>query len=123
MTHQDVADGDVLTELLDQIPTDERLDTVGGDGAYDSKPCHAAIAARGAIPSIPPRDGAAHWRTTVPDAAWRNETVDAIARVGRREWKQSSGYHRRSLAENAMYRFKTLTGPLPLGSTHRLAGD
>ncbi|MEX3592798.1 MAG: IS5/IS1182 family transposase, partial [Burkholderia sp.] len=29
---------------------------------------------------------------------------------GRREWKQHSGYHRRSLAENAMYRFKTLTG-------------
>ncbi|MEX3592237.1 MAG: IS5/IS1182 family transposase, partial [Burkholderia sp.] len=27
-----------------------------------------------------------------------------------REWKQHSGYHRRSLAENAMYRFKTLTG-------------
>ncbi|MEX3612349.1 MAG: IS5/IS1182 family transposase, partial [Burkholderia sp.] len=24
--------------------------------------------------------------------------------------KKDSGYHRRSLAENAMYRFKTLTG-------------
>ncbi|MEX3592965.1 MAG: IS5/IS1182 family transposase, partial [Burkholderia sp.] len=41
---------------------------------------------------------------------WRNGAVDAIARDGRREWKQHSGYHRRSLAENAMYRFKTLTG-------------
>ncbi|MEX3612243.1 MAG: IS5/IS1182 family transposase, partial [Burkholderia sp.] len=36
--------------------------------------------------------------------------VDAIARLGRREWKKDSGYHRRSLAENAMYRVKTLTG-------------
>lgn len=111
MTHQDVADGDVLAELLDQIPTDERLGAVGGDGAYDSKPCHAAIAARGAIPSIPPRDGAAHWKASVPGAVWRNEAVDTIARLGRREWKKSCGYHRRSLAENAMYRFKTLTGP------------
>ncbi|MEX3592849.1 MAG: IS5/IS1182 family transposase, partial [Burkholderia sp.] len=42
-------------------------------------------------------------------AAWRNGAVDAIACDGRREWKQHSGYHRRSLAENAMYRFKTLT--------------
>ncbi|MEX3593017.1 MAG: IS5/IS1182 family transposase, partial [Burkholderia sp.] len=40
----------------------------------------------------------------------RNGAVDAIARDGRREWKQDSGYHRRSLAENAIYRFKTLTG-------------
>ncbi|HDR9512347.1 TPA: IS5/IS1182 family transposase, partial [Burkholderia cepacia] len=95
----------------DQIPTDERLDTVGGDGAYDSKPCHAEIAARGATPSIPPRDGAVHWKTTVRGAAWRNEAVDTIARLGRQEWKKSCGYHRRSLAENAMYRFKTLTGP------------
>lgn len=110
MTHQDVADGDVLAELLDQIPSGERLDIVGGDGAYDSKRCHAAIALRGATPSIPPRDGAVHWKTTVPGAAWRNDAVDTITRVGRREWKKDCGYHRRSLAENAMYRFKTLTG-------------
>ncbi len=25
-------------------------------------------------------------------------------------WRKRSGYHRRSLPENAMYRFKTLTG-------------
>ncbi|KVP40503.1 transposase [Burkholderia ubonensis] len=60
MTRQDVADGNVLAELLDQMPTDERLDSVDGDGAYDSKSRHAAIAARGAMPSIPPREGAAH---------------------------------------------------------------
>ncbi|WP_069352788.1 IS5 family transposase [Burkholderia cenocepacia] len=110
MTHQDVADGDVLAELLDQIPDDEPLDVVGGDGAYDTKPCHVVIAARGAAPSIPPREGAAHWPVNTPGATWRNDAVDAIARVGRREWKKDSGYHRRSLAENAMYRFKTLMG-------------
>lgn len=110
MTHQDVADGDVLAELLGQIPDDELLDVVGGDGAYDTKLCHAAIAARGATPSIPPREGAAHWSANTPGATWRNDAVDAITCLGRREWKKDSGYHRRSLAENAMYRFKTLTG-------------
>lgn len=110
MTHQDVADGDVLTELLDQIPGDEQIAIIRGDGAYDTKPCHAAIAARGATPSIAPREGAAHWPTHTPGATWRNDAVDAIARDGRREWKKDSGYHRRSLAENAMYRLKTLTG-------------
>ncbi|XDJ35121.1 MAG: IS5 family transposase [Burkholderia sp.] len=110
MTNQNVADGDALAKLLDQIPREEQIDVIGGDGAYDTKPCHAAIAARSAIPSIPPREGAAHWPADMPGAAWRNGAVDAIARDGRREWKQHSGYHRRSLAENAMYRFKTLTG-------------
>ncbi|MEX3611964.1 MAG: transposase, partial [Burkholderia sp.] len=97
-------------ELLDQIPDDELLDVIGGDGAYDTKLCHAAIAARGATPSIPSRKGAVHWPANTSGATWRNDAVDAIARLGRREWKKDSGYHRRSLAENAMYRFKTLTG-------------
>ncbi|XDJ36158.1 MAG: IS5 family transposase [Burkholderia sp.] len=110
MTNQNVADSDALAKLLDQIPREEQIDVIGGDGAYDTKPCHAAIAARSAIPSIPPREGAVHWPADMPGAAWRNGAVDAIARDGRREWKQDSGYHRRSLAENAIYRFKTLTG-------------
>ncbi|SPS02343.1 transposase (fragment) [Cupriavidus taiwanensis] len=56
-----VGDGEVLADLLDQIPADTPIDTIGGEGAYDSKTCHAEIAARGARPSIPPRDGAKPW--------------------------------------------------------------
>jgi hypothetical protein len=110
MTHQDVADADVLPKLLDQIPADEPIDTIGGDGAYDTKQCHAAIAARDAQPSIPPREAAMPWPANTPGASWRNEAIDAIARSGRQEWKKRSGYHRRSLVENLMYRLKTLTG-------------
>ncbi|MEX3591940.1 MAG: IS5 family transposase, partial [Burkholderia sp.] len=61
MTHQNVADGDALAKLLDQIPREEQIDVIGGDGAYDTKRCHAAIAARSAIPSIPSREGTVHW--------------------------------------------------------------
>jgi hypothetical protein len=43
----------VLPELLDQIPADTPISVVGGDGAYDTRPCHAAIAARGATPESP----------------------------------------------------------------------
>ncbi|MDR6500221.1 hypothetical protein J2785_003377 [Burkholderia ambifaria] len=110
MTHWDVADVDVLAELLDRIPEDEQLDVIGGNGAYDSKPCHAAIATRNATPSIPPHEGAVHWPANTPGATWRTDTVDTITRVGRREWKKASDYYRRSLAENAIYCFKTLTG-------------
>ena len=107
MTHQDVGDAEVVPDLLDQIPVDVPIDTIGGDGAYDTTPCHAQIASRGATP----RDGATAWPDATPGAAWRNAAIDHIAKSSRREWKQTSGYHRRSLAENLMYRLKTLTGP------------
>jgi hypothetical protein len=109
MTHQDEGDGEVLPDLLDQIPADVMIDTIGGDGAYDTKACHARIAAHGAVPSIPPREGATPWPASTPGAAWRNAAIDAIATRGRREWKRASGYHRRSLAETLMYRLKILT--------------
>lgn len=110
MTHQDVGDADVLPDLLDQLPPDTLVDVVGGDGAYDTNSCHAAIAAAGEKPSIPPREGARPWPETTPGAAWRNAAIQAIATGSRRQWKASSGYHRRSLVENLMYRLKTLTG-------------
>jgi hypothetical protein len=110
MTHQDESDAEVLPDLLDQIPADVMIETVGGDGAYDTKACHAKIAARGAVPSIPPREGATHWPAHTPGAPWRNAAIDTIAKHSRREWKQASGYHQRSLAETLMYRLKTLTG-------------
>ncbi|MGF6637138.1 IS5 family transposase [Paraburkholderia sp. CI3] len=110
MTHQDEGDGEVLPDLLDQIPADVVIDTIGGDGAYDTRPCHAQIAARSATPSIPPREGAKPWPDSTPGAAWRNAAIDAIGRSSRREWKLATGYHRRSLAETLMYRLKVLTG-------------
>ncbi|SFT83382.1 Transposase DDE domain-containing protein [Paraburkholderia aspalathi] len=110
MTHQDEGDGEVLPDLLDQIPADVAIDTIGGDAAYGTKACHARIAARTAVPSIPPREGATPSPVSTPGAAWRNAAIDAIAASSRREWKQASGYHRRSLAEALMYRLKILTG-------------
>jgi Transposase DDE domain len=110
MTHQDVDDASVLPDLLDQIPADVPIDTIGGDGAYDTKGCHAVIATRSAEPSIPPREGAAPWSASTSGASWRNDAIAAIAQSGRPQWKKRSGYHRRSLVENLMYRLKTLTG-------------
>jgi len=40
----------------------------------------------------------------------RDQVVWLIQQNGRKEWKQQSGYHRRSLAETAFYRYKQLIG-------------
>ncbi|BFG80000.1 hypothetical protein PTKU46_80340 [Paraburkholderia terrae] len=88
MTHQDVADADVSPRPLDQIPADDPIDTIGDDGAYNTRQCHAAIAARDAQPSIPPREGAMAWSEDTPGGSRRNEAVDAIVRSGRQDWKK-----------------------------------
>ena len=40
----------------------------------------------------------------------RDEALRAIRHHGREAWKRNVGYHRRSLAETAMFRIKTLFG-------------
>ena len=40
----------------------------------------------------------------------RNRNVRSIRALGRRAWHTHSGYSRRSLIENTMYRFKTIIG-------------
>ncbi|OXC77949.1 Transposase [Caballeronia sordidicola] len=59
---------------------------------------------------IPPREGAKRWSERTPGASWRNKAINGIERDGREEWKEQSDYHGRSLIENTMYGYKTLTG-------------
>lgn len=40
----------------------------------------------------------------------RNKSIEQIARSGKQDWKEKSGYHHRSLVENLMCWFKTVTG-------------
>jgi hypothetical protein len=44
------------------------------------------------------------------DGHSRNQAITEIAAHGVKEWKNASGYHQRSLAENSMYRLKQLLG-------------
>ena len=111
LTDRDQADNSQLEPLLDQI--EGSIDKVSADGAYDSHACHNAIVARGAKPLIPPRRGASaksepHQKHPAPTRA---QIVREIRKHGRKGWKAASGYHRRSLAETAMGRFKAILGP------------
>lgn len=108
VTDNSVGDAPMLPELLGQIPQDEPIASVSGDGAYDTKACHAAIVERGAQAVIPPRRNAQPWRATLKGALARNEALRACHRLGRSIWKKWSGYHRRSLAETKMHCFKRL---------------
>ena len=82
--------------------------SVSGDGAYDTKACHEAIAWRQADAIIPTRKNAKPRRANRCGADARNAILRATRRLGRAIWKKWSGYHRRSMVETKMRCFKLL---------------
>jgi hypothetical protein len=108
VTNNSIGDAPVLPALLSQIPADERIASVSGDGAYDTKDCHEAIALRAAQAIIPTRKNAKPWKANRCGADARNDILRATKRLGRAIWKRWSGYHRRSLVETKMRCFKLL---------------
>ncbi len=59
---------------------------------------------------IPP--GSSAQRNPSPSSALkeRNRNIRSIRRLGRREWCKRSGYTKRAMVENAIYRYKTMIG-------------
>jgi len=108
LTTNNVSDSQVLSDLLDQVPLDEQIDSVYTDGAYDTKRCRQVIADRQAHAVIPPRKNARPWKDTKAHSQERNELLRTVKYLGRTLWKKWSGYHRRSLVETKMHCIKLL---------------
>ena len=103
LTTNNVSDSQVLGDLLDQIPSDEQIDSVYTDGAYDTKQCRQVIADRQAHAIIPPRKNAKPWKDKKAYSLERNELLHTVKRLGRTLWKKWSDYHQRSLVEAKMH--------------------
>jgi len=86
VTDNATGDAPILPCLLDQIPDDERIASVSGDGAYDTKGCHEAIAQRGAQAIIPTRKNAKPWKDQRPGAKARNAILATTRQLGRKIW-------------------------------------
>jgi Transposase DDE domain len=113
-----VHDCEMLPRLLAAHPAP--LAQVTADGAYDTWACYAAVAARPEQPRAvfpPPKTRhkfhrpriRQHGNTHAPPLD-RDEHLRHIRRVGRRQWKRDVAYHRRSLAETLVSRYKRLVG-------------
>ena len=114
LTSHRLDDASQVSVLLTQV--DEAVAAVGGDGAYDKHKVFDALATPPSGPPIRPiialrKDAKIqqHGNSKEPPLA-RDEILRAIRRKGRKGWKQESGYHRRSLAETQIYRYKHLIG-------------
>jgi hypothetical protein len=107
-TTSDVGDAPMLPEVLDQIPPEQEIGSVTADGAFDTRKCHDAIAARGAAAIIPPRKNAKPWKPDTAGAVVRNDILRTSKRVGRTIWRRWSSYQRRSRVETKMHCVKLL---------------
>ena len=111
LTTNGVDDAEMVPDLLRQV--EGPVGKFGGDGAYDKVKVYDELEGRDIGPIIPPRQGAVYWDDGEGNLLEhpRNTALKAIGEVGRAEWKKGSGYHRRSKAEVAMFRYKTIFGP------------
>ena len=111
LTGNEVADCEVIKDLFKDLNIGD-VDQVSADGAYDTNGCYNEIENLGAEPVIPPRKGAVITQhgNSAKDPLKRDENIRGVRKYGMKDWKVNSHYHRRSLAETAMFRFKTHFG-------------
>jgi hypothetical protein len=110
VTDPGVTDAETVPALLEQV--EEPVESAAGDGMYDRQLVYEALGRRSAQAVIPPRRDAKirrHGNSSGSRLA-RDENLRRIRRIGRKAWKEESGYHERSLAETAMFRMKTIFG-------------
>ena len=112
LTENGVSDDQAVEGLLEQI--EQTILDFAADGAYDKRRVYDSLNTHSpeAHILIPPRKNARIWKhgNSKTERLKRDENLRAIRLLGRREWKEKSGYHVRSLAETIMFRLKTIFG-------------
>ena len=102
----------MMRRLLEQI--EQEIINFAADGAYDKRKVHDCLNAHSPEVNIliPPRKNAHIWKhgSTTAERLKRDENLRSIRKQARKEWKQTSGYHKRSLVETTMFRLKTIFG-------------
>jgi len=110
MITNSVDDDAMVALLLNQI--EGRIKKIAADGAYDKKKVYRELSKRKIQPVIPPckRGKITKHGNSCGKELPRDKTIRQIKKMGRNKWKKKAGYHRRSIAESAMYRFKSIFG-------------
>lgn len=101
------------------------LECILGDGAYDCNDnYHLARGLGTKLIAPPPSNAVCHYivrgHQIAEDPAWhdRNEVIKEIQyRTGLKQWKKNTGYHQRSLVENAFSRLKNTFGERMMNRT------
>lgn len=112
LTENCVDDAQMTEDLLEDLETELR--NFYGDGAYDAMKSRKAVKSKGGHNIVPPPRNAVKSKKKTPskETQERDEAVESIEKIGRKEWKEEVGYHKRSLSEVAMHRYKMINGDM-----------
>jgi hypothetical protein len=112
LTENSISDDQAVAELLNQI--EQPILEFAADGAYDKRKVYDSLTVHSPDVTIliPPRKNARIWKhgNSKAERLKRDENLRAIRKDGRNAWKDTSGYHVRSLVETIMFRLKTIFG-------------
>ncbi|MFP5043122.1 IS5 family transposase [Parasediminibacterium sp. JCM 36343] len=111
LTENKVDDAACVAPILESIAATGRgVKSFRGDGAYDKTKVRKVLHGAGIKQIIPPQENAV---ARTGKKAWmgeRDAAIEQIKKTGLEDWKTTAGYHKRSLAETAMFRYKTIHG-------------
>ena len=115
LTENGISDASQVPNAIEQI--DREIDCFSADGAYDTYEVWSLLHRHEIEGLIPPQRGANYWTDDEGELLDldRNKILQMIdekkdEEVGRQHWKKNTNYHRRSISENSMFRFKTIFG-------------
>lgn len=95
--------------LMEESTKAVSVESVSADGAYDATKFRTCLD-KEIDQRIPPPTHAVLAKKDKEVLAQRDVAVQRIAEVGRKAWKQETGYHIRSKSEVNMYRYKKIFG-------------
>lgn len=114
-TGNNVHDSNLAKNLLNQ--EEAYIEHFYGDGAYDKKKVYDILISRNVkFFHIPPQKNAVLKKNSIYP---RDINLKEIQKTSREDWKNSSGYHKRSLVETFMFRFKKTFGDEVIFRTNR----
>jgi len=116
LTDLGVQDSEGFNLLLKSL--ESPINKAIGDGTYDRFSCYEEASRRKFRLVTPPQRNARtseerkdnKKKASFEAVQRRDETIREVREQGRAHWKIKAGYHRRSLAETAIYRIKNILG-------------
>jgi len=111
LTSNSVDDATCAKSIIESIESTERsILSIRGDGAYDKKKVRKMAYKKNIKQIIPPQRNAVLDRGGKVWMQERDEAIMRLKEIDRKDWKVEAGYHKRSLAETVMFRYKTIHG-------------
>ena len=108
LTNNSVADAHVVEDLFKGCA--KKVKSFCGDGTYDTDKVRKILSNGKIKQKIPPQRNAVLSKKKEKHLVQRDQAINRIKGIGRKEWKKEIEYHQRSLNETAMFRYKTSIG-------------